>query len=170
MGLVAQTLLRHNGNLKATAACWKRELAHECCGCGYQEGGTMSHQIWRVRTCTSEVPSSLSYTEVAMPLVNLLVEVLQVVLKYFFQTIIVLLNEAKVAVSSIWSVLCGLITREDMITASKFCKTITRWGKPQRPSSLRAVERSLKSFMETAVDYGQRLYLDKMINVAADIA
>lgn len=36
-----------------------------------------------------------------MPLVNLLVEVLQVVLKYFFQTIIVLLNEAKVAVSSI---------------------------------------------------------------------
>lgn len=57
-----------------------------------------------------------------------------------------------------------------MITASKFCKTITRWGKPQRPSSLRAVERSLKSFMETAVDYGQRLYLDKMINVAADIA
>ena len=49
----------------------------------------------------TEEPSSLSYTEVAMPLVNLLVEVLQVVLKYFFQTISILLNEAKVGVSSI---------------------------------------------------------------------
>lgn len=98
---MTQTMLRHSGNLKAIAACWKRELAHECCGCGYQEGGTVSHQIRRVQTCTSEEPSSLSYTEVAMPLVSLLVEVLQVVLKYFFQTIIVLLNEAKVGVSSI---------------------------------------------------------------------
>lgn len=43
-----------------------------------------------------------------------------------------------------------------MISASKFCKIISRWGKTQGASSIRVVERSLESFMETMVDYGQK--------------
>lgn len=54
--------------------------------------------------------------------------------------------------------LCEPVTREDMISASKFCCTITRWGKTQGASSLRVIERSLESFMETMVDYGQKAF------------
>lgn len=70
-----------------------------------------------------------------------------------------LLSEAKGSVSSIWSVLCEPVTREDMISASKFCYIITRWGKTQGASSLRGTERSLESRMETMVDYGQKSLL-----------
>lgn len=180
MGLVAQCMHRPVGISRlqqlAMAQEWKmRVLALEVCGCGYQEGRTISHQIWRVRTCKPCVvhqtlkarevvvaynePRSPWYAELAMPLVSFLVNVLQVVLNYFFQTITLLLHKAKGGVSSIWSVLCELTAREDMASASKLCKTTTRWGKPQGHSSVRAAERGIQFLMKTVVDYGQNSLL-----------
>lgn len=55
--------------------------------------------------------------------------------------------------------LCELTAREDMASASKLCKTTTRWGKPQGHSSVRAAERGIKFLMKTVVDYGQNSLL-----------
>lgn len=83
----------------------------------------------------------------------------EVILKYFFLTMVIFLSKAKGDGSSISSGLCLSIAREDVISASKFCKITARWGETQCASSFRAVERGLEPLMEAMVEYDQKSLL-----------